>query len=65
MIELLIGAALVAGTLTWIRRESAASRQGAPVTGEEGASISGRRQVALALLLLLGITLVVSGITGT
>ena len=64
MIELVIGALLVAGTLAWSRYQSSAARRAAPVTTADEESAPTRRRVALGFLLLLGVTLIVSGITG-
>jgi hypothetical protein len=63
VIELLIGAVLVAGTLTWSRYESAVAQRALGTAGEGGQS--SRRRVALGLLLVLGVTLIVGGITRT
>lgn len=65
MTELLVGAFLVAGTLTWSRYESVAARRAGRLANESEESGPTRRRVALGFLMLLGVTLIVSGITGS
>lgn len=61
MVEAIIGAILVAGTLVWSRYSGLMQKRGA----ESGESASTAARLVPGLLLVLGVTLLVDGITGS